>query len=137
MAAPKTPLLTVDCVLFDKAGRVLLIRRQNPPFEGQYALPGGFVDIGETVDDACRREMLEETCVKVGRLELVGVYSDPKRDPRGHTCAVAFLARTWRGKAKAGDDAAAVEWVKGWRQTELAFDHGRILRDAERLARGS
>jgi 8-oxo-dGTP diphosphatase len=135
MAVPKTPLLTVDCVLIDKTGQVLLIRRQNPPFKGRHALPGGFVDIGETVEDACRREMLEETGVKVGRLSLIGVYSDPKRDPRGHTCAVAFLARSWRGKAIAGDDAAEVEWVKGWRRTKLAFDHSRIVADAVRLAR--
>jgi 8-oxo-dGTP diphosphatase len=135
MAAPKTPLLTVDCVLFDKTGRVLLIRRQNPPFKGQYALPGGFVDVGETVEDACRREMLEETSVKVGRLTLVGVYSDPKRDPRGHTCSVVFLARSWRGKVIAGDDAADAEWVKGWRRAQVAFDHSRILADAARLAR--
>jgi 8-oxo-dGTP diphosphatase len=69
------------------------------------------------------------------RLELIGVYSDPKRDPRGHTCAVAFLARVGRATAMAGDDAAAAEWVEDWRQMELAFDHANILADAERLLR--
>ena len=79
-----------------RKGRVLLVRRGHPPFKGKYALPGGFVEIGETVEDACRRELMEETGVKAGRLQLLGVYSDPKRDPRGHTCAVVFLTRIAR-----------------------------------------
>ena len=99
-AFPKTPALTTDCVVFDAKRRVLLVRRGHPPFKGKYALPGGFVDIGETVEDACRRELMEETGVKVGRLELIGVYSDPGRDPRGHTCSVAFLARVARADAE-------------------------------------
>lgn len=132
---PLTPLLTVDCVVFDKAGAVLLIRRGKPPFLGRYALPGGFVDIGETIEAACRRELIEETGVKAGRLRLVGVYSDPKRDPRGHTASAAFLALSSRGRGAAGDDAAAVEWVKDWRRAKLAFDHARILADAARLRR--
>ena len=110
----QTPLLSVDCVVFDAKGRVLLVRRGHPPFKGKYALPGGFVEIGETVEDACRRELMEETGVKAGRLELIGVYSDPKRDPRGHTCSVAFLTRVARATPKAGDDAAAAEWVEAW-----------------------
>jgi 8-oxo-dGTP diphosphatase len=135
MRFPKTPALTTDCVVVDAKGRVLLIRRANPPFKGQYALPGGFVDIGETVEDACRRELMEETGVKAGRLELIGVYSEPKRDPRGHTCSVAFLARVARATPKAGDDAAAAEWVGGWSKLELAFDHAKILADAQRKMR--
>ena len=135
MPKPKTPLLAADCVVFDRQGRVLLIRRKNTPYKGRYALPGGFVDIGESVEDACRRELLEETGVRAGPLRLVGVYSHPKRDPRGHSVAVAFMTRASRGKARAGDDAASAEWVKGWRRHKLAFDHSDILRDAARLAR--
>ncbi len=134
MPFPKTPALTTDCVVFDAKGRLLLIRRGNPPFKGRYALPGGFVDVGETVEDACRRELMEETGVKAGRLELIGVYSDPKRDPRGPTCSVAFLARVARSTPKAGDDAAAAEWVEG-SKLDLAFDHAEIVRDARRLLR--
>ena len=132
---PVTPLLTVDCVAIDAKGRVLLIKRGNPPFQGHYALPGGFVDVGETVEDACRRELLEETGVEARKLTLIGVYSDPGRDPRGHTASVAFLARVKSTGAKAGDDAAAVEWVENWRRLDLAFDHKLILRDAAKLLR--
>lgn len=111
----------------------MLVRRRKPPFKGQHALPGGFVDIGETVEDACRRELKEETGVSAGRLRLIGVYSDPRRDPRGHSCSVAFLARVGRARAKAGDDAAAAEWVEHWSQAPLAFDHAKIVAAAERL----
>ena len=130
---PVTPLLVVDCVAVDSNGRILLIRRGNPPFQGQYALPGGFVDVGETVEEACRRELKEETAVEAKKLTLIGVYSDPGRDPRGHSVAVAFLARVKGAGAKAGDDAAAVEWVESWRKLDLAFDHKVILKDAAKL----
>jgi 8-oxo-dGTP diphosphatase len=134
MTVPKTPILTTDCIVFDRLGRVLLIRRGRPPFEGQHALPGGLVEIGETVEAACRRELKEETGVEVGALTLVGVYSDPGRDPRGHTCTVAYLARVEDATPSAGDDAAGAEWVDDWRRVTLAFDHAQILADAVRLA---
>jgi 8-oxo-dGTP diphosphatase len=136
MPFPVTPALTVDCVVFDRRGRVLLIRRGNEPFKGAYALPGGFVEVGETVESACRRELEEETGIKAGALALVGVYSDPKRDPRGPTCSVAFLARVDGAEPKAGSDAAAAAWVGDWRSLKLAFDHALILADAERLGAG-
>jgi 8-oxo-dGTP diphosphatase len=135
MAKPRTPLLATDCVVFDARGRVLLIRRKHPPFKGHYALPGGFVDIGENVENACRRELAEETGLRAGRLRLVGVYSDPKRDPRGHTCSAVFLAKVARGTLKAGDDAAAAEWVADWRKADLAFDHARVVADASKTAK--
>ena len=137
MPLPKTPLLTVDCVVFDPENRVLFIRRKNPPFAGSYALPGGFVDIGETVEAACRRDLAEETGVKVKTLKLINVYSAPDRDPRGHTCSVAFWARVDKPDARAGDDAAALEWVSGWRGADLAFDHKRIVMDAFRAMRST
>jgi 8-oxo-dGTP diphosphatase len=134
MPMPHTPALATDCVVFDALGRVLLVRRKFPPFQGGYALPGGFVQIGETVEDACRRELMEETGVEAGPLRLVGVYSDPGRDPRGHTCSVVFLTLVGRPEAKAGDDAAAAEWICDWSRIELAFDHAKVLADAARLA---
>jgi 8-oxo-dGTP diphosphatase len=131
MGLPNTPLLTTDCVIRDKAGRVLLIRRKNEPFKGAYALPGGFVDVGETVEAACRREVAEETGLAVSELRLVGVYSDPGRDPRGHTVSVAFAARLPESpQPQPGSDAAAAEWIADWSGQKLAFDHARIIADA-------
>ena len=134
MPLPKTPALTVDCVVFDPRGRVLLVRRKNEPFKGAYALPGGFAEIGETVETACRRELLEETGIEVGALRLVGVYSDPQRDPRGHTVSIVYLAQLRNAaEPRAGSDAAGVEWVEDWRAHQLAFDHAQVLADAEKL----
>jgi 8-oxo-dGTP diphosphatase len=136
MGMPNTPALTVDCVIYDPKGRVLLIRRKNRPFKGAFALPGGFVDIGETVEAACRREVLEEVGVTVNGLQLVGVYSDPGRDPRGHTVSVAYLARLPEAPSpRAGSDADSAEWVKDWRALDLAFDHAKIIADAERIVK--
>jgi 8-oxo-dGTP diphosphatase len=132
MAAPQTPLLTTDCVIFNKDDAVLLIRRKHHPFAGFYALPGGFVDVGETVDSACIREVREETGLDVSDLILVGVYSRPGRDPRGHTASIAYMTRlTEPVMPKAGSDAAAVEWIAHWREVSLAFDHAEIVGDAE------
>lgn len=129
-----TPKLAADCAVFLPGGLVL-IRRRFPPFQGGYALPGGFVEVGETVEAACARELLEETGLEVdpGALRLVGVYSDPQRDPRGHCVSAAFTVRLDQGAPKAGDDAAAVEVVPDWRAVTLGFDHAKIVSDAERL----
>ncbi|WP_297536402.1 NUDIX hydrolase [Thermococcus sp.] len=122
--------LTVDGVIIHNNG-VVLIRRKREPFKDFYALPGGFVEYGESVEDALKREMKEETGLDVRILRLVGVYSDPGRDPRGHTVSVAFLC-LGEGKLKAGDDAKEVHVfpVDEALKLPLAFDHGRILRDA-------
>ncbi len=131
MPTPVTALITVDCIAFsDKS--VLLIKRKNPPFRGCFALPGGFVDVGETVEHACRREFNEETGLQAGVLELVGVYSSPDRDPRGHTVSVAFATELTRDPPTAGDDAAAANWIVDWQNQELAFDHALIIADAAR-----
>ena len=131
--APKTPLLTVDCVVFDKADRLLLIRRAKPPFKGRYALPGGFVDIGETVEHAALRELKEETGLEGKIVRLIGIYSDPKRDPRAHTVACAFLVRPRTTKVAGGDDAASAEFVADWRAFKLAFDHEKIVDDTRKF----
>ena len=130
-----SPPLTVDCVVFDRKDRVLLIRRRFAPFKDHLALPGGFVERGETVESACRRELFEETGLKVGRLSLIGVYSDPKRDPRGPTVSIAFLARSSRTKISAGDDAQSAAWFTLKQARPLAFDHADILIAALRLAK--
>lgn len=136
MGLPKTPALTTDCVIYDPEARVLLIRRGHDPFGGCYALPGGFVELGEDVEAACRREVREETGIEVDALRLVGVYSDPSRDPRGHTVSIAYATLLPRALSpQSGSDAASAEWVEDWRALGLAFDHAEILADAERLVR--
>jgi 8-oxo-dGTP diphosphatase len=122
-------VLSVDAVLFDPAGRLLLIRRKYPPFQGQFALPGGFVDYGETVEAAVMRELLEETGVSTTITCLVGVYSAPDRDPRRHNVSVAFLMQPSGQTPQGGDDAASAAYVENWRGVELAFDHRRIVED--------
>jgi len=130
------PSLAVDAVWLRRRD-VLLVRRGRPPFRGEWALPGGFVEIGETVESAVLRELREETGLS-GRLGgLVGVYSDPRRDPRKHTVSVVYLIEGRGGTPKGGDDAAAAEWVPLEPWPPLAFDHGRILRDAIRAVKGS
>lgn len=135
MPKPVSPLLTVDAViLLNNKKDIVLIRRKNPPFQGQFALPGGFVDRGETVENACIREVKEETNINVKILKLIGVFSDPKRDPRGHTVSVAFLCAplTKKEKPKALDDAADLEIVsiRQLSSLELAFDHMRIIKSS-------
>src|ERR671916_789742 len=93
MVGPETPKLMVDVVVPSEEGQVLLIRRASDPYEGQWALPGGFVEVGETLEDAAVREAGEETGLEVEVVRLVGVYSDPARDPRGHNVSCAYLAR--------------------------------------------
>ncbi len=128
MAGPETPNLMVDVVIPSGRG-IVLIRRASDPFEGRWALPGGFVEIGETVEAAATREAAEETGLAVELARLVGVYSDPERDPRGHNVSVAFLARVIGGDLIAATDAAEVA-VLDPDSVELAFDHRRIVADA-------
>ena len=136
MGLPQTPLLTTDCAIFNSEGAVVLIRRKHPPFAGAYALPGGFVEVGETVEAACIREVREETGLEVSELTLVGVYSRPGRDPRGHTVSVAFATELpSTAEPRAGSDAASVAWVADWREVRLAFDHAEIVADAIALLR--
>ncbi len=126
----KQPSLAADCVVFDPAGRLLLIRRKNPPFRGQYALPGGFVDYGERMEEAALRELREETGIEGRIVRLIGVYSRPDRDPRGHCVSAAYLIEAGSHKAVAGDDAAEAEFVSNFRAEKLAFDHDEIVADA-------
>lgn len=130
MPSPITPVLTVDAVICDPELGVLLIRRRNPPFQDCWALPGGFVEVGETCEAACRREAREETGLTVEIAGLLGVYSDPARDPRGHTVSAVFLCRAEAGTLAGADDAAEARWFADLVGVELAFDHGRVLADA-------
>ena len=129
LAGPETPKLMVDVVVPSEGGRILLIRRGSDPYEGHWALPGGFVEVGETLETAAAREAEEETGLKVEIVRLVGVYSDPDRDPRGHNVSVAYLARAQDGEPSAASDAAEASFLDP-STVELAFDHEKIIADA-------
>ncbi len=130
------PFLTVDAVIFDNLQQplsVLLVERKNPPFG--WALPGGFVDYGERVEDAVKREVKEETGLDFLNEKLVGVFSDPGRDERFHTVTVAFLGE-YAGNLSAGSDAADVKWFDLEKLPDLAFDHRDIIEKAIGCIRG-
>jgi 8-oxo-dGTP diphosphatase len=129
----RNPAPTVDLIieLIDRPQRpIILIERHNPPLG--WAFPGGFVDYGESVETAARREAQEETSLAVELVEQFHVYSDPQRDPRKHTLSVVFLA-TATGEPAAADDAKSLEIFQLWDAPQnLCFDHDRILRDYRR-----
>jgi 8-oxo-dGTP diphosphatase len=128
------PALTADVlvVTLEPSPRILLIRRKNAPFAGHWAIPGGFVDAGESAEQAAHRELLEEAGVQVPDLEQLFTASAPGRDPRGWTVTVAFLARIRPDQIqpRAGDDAAEVGWFELEHPPEMAFDHAMILQKA-------
>jgi 8-oxo-dGTP diphosphatase len=125
----RNPALTVDVVIYDPERGVALIERANIPHG--FALPGGFVDLGESVEDAAVREMREETGLDVELTGLLGVYSRPDRDPRGHTVSTVFTGRAKDpARLQAGDDARrAAFYPLASLPKEIVFDHAEILRD--------
>lgn len=133
------PAVTVDAALFgldEEDLKILLIRRGGEPFKGHWALPGGFVQVGEAPETAVARELEEETGLRVKRLVQLGAYGAPDRDPREHVISIAFLGLTPIGEhnPKADTDADAVAWHALDDLPPLAFDHGKIVDDAlERL----
>ena len=127
---PITPLLTVDIIIemMDQSDHpIILIERKNPPHG--WALPGGFVDVGETIETAAIREAKEETNLDITLIELLGIYSDPQRDKRGHTVSAVYIAQA-SGPPKAQDDAANLQICNPTQPPgNLAFDHQQILDD--------
>jgi 8-oxo-dGTP diphosphatase len=131
----RMPRLTVDAWVRDRRKRLLLVQRGRPPFEGRWGLPGGFCEWKETTEACCARETLEETGVRVKVGALLGVYSRPDRDPRGHNVTVLYAARPVSGHARGGDDAADARWFTAAEAKKLryAFDHRSIV--LEQLAK--
>jgi 8-oxo-dGTP diphosphatase len=127
MSAPQTPLCTVDCIIQLTGDRIVLVRRAHEPLG--WALPGGFVDVGEPLHDAAIREAKEETGLVVDLSEQFFTYSDPARDPRGHNVSTVFIG--WaEGEPRGGDDAAeARAFAPDALPTDLCFDHRTILSD--------
>ncbi len=119
------PVPTVD-IIIETRGGIVLIERKNPPHG--WALPGGFVDYGESLEEAARREALEETGLTVRLLRQLHTYSDPRRDPRQHTISTVFVAAA-DGEPTAGDDAARAAVFNHHNLPPLVFDHAHILRD--------
>ena len=128
--------VTADAVLFaerDGQTYVLLIQRGNEPYKGCWAFPGGFLEMDETVARCAERELEEETGIVLTGLQLVGIYSDVERDPRGRVITAAYAAMTTMPEATASDDAAAAQWWPLNALPKLAFDHDKILADAKKV----
>jgi len=122
----KTPRITIDGIII-KDQKILLVKRKNDPFKDKWALPGGFVEYGEKTEDAIMREVLEETGLRTKINQLAGVYSDPNRDPRGHTITIVYTLDIIGGELKAGDDASDVKFFNAEELPKLSFDHDKII----------
>ena len=135
MDKPRNPIPTIDIILSEHSNinKVLLIKRNKEPFKDYFSLPGGFVNEGEKIEDAVRREAEEELLVKVEPIDILGVYSDPNRDPRGHIISITFIAKINSGEPEAGDGVAELKWIEinNIKDIKLGFDHSRILSDYE------
>ncbi len=133
------PSVTVDVVIFslrEKDLKVLLVRRGQPPFAGKWAIPGGFIHPDESLEEAARRELAEETGVRDVYLEQLYTFGSPKRDPRGRVITVAHVALVPESvTARAGDDAVAAVWHSAYHLPPLAFDHAEIIRYAHQRLR--
>jgi len=110
----RNPVPTIDIILSENSNsnKVLIIKREKDPFKDYFSLPGGFVNEGEKVEDAVRREAEEELLVKVEPIDILGVYSDPNRDPRGHIMSITFMAKITSDELKAGDGVAELRWIE-------------------------
>lgn len=126
---PDRVALTVDAVITDAHGRVLVMERGTEPFRGSWVLPGGYVDPGETVEQACIREVREELGLDVMLTGLIGIYSEPGRDPRGSVVSIAYRAEVVGGTLTVTAEARAHRWLEPDEDVPMGFDHARILAD--------
>lgn len=132
----KNPTPTVDVIIVRDC-QILLIKRKKDPFKNELAIPGGFINENETIEQAAAREMMEETTLPVNLIEILGVYSDPKRDPRKHIITTVFVGEIIGDKNLnpiAADDASEAIWIsiESIKEFSFAFDHKKILNDFEK-----
>ncbi|MBI4015729.1 MAG: NUDIX hydrolase [Candidatus Aenigmarchaeota archaeon] len=134
----KAPLASVE-IIIEKDGKIVLIKREGPPFKGKWKLPGGMVEYGQTVEQAAVLEAKEETNLDVELLDILGVYSNPQRDPRFHSLATVFVAKPLNGELK-GDivETTDAKWIdiKYLTTDDMGFDHGKILEDFKKWLSG-
>jgi 8-oxo-dGTP diphosphatase len=128
-------MVTVDAAVFafiDGRAKLLLIQRKHEPFQGRWALPGGFVEMDEDLPEAAARELAEETGLRDVRLEQLGAWGRPGRDPRGRTVTIVYfgVVHDNREQVQAADDAALVQWFDVDNLPDMAFDHDEIARRA-------
>jgi len=121
--------VTVD-ILLEDAGKILLVKRAFPPFKGRWALPGGYIEYGERAEEAAAREAKEETGLDIQLGSIIGAYSDPKRDPRGHQISIVYRAKKKSGRIKKSKETKEVKMWNIAKLPKLAFDHAEIIRDA-------
>ena len=125
------PRITSDSVVVNEKNEILLVKRDHSPYKNRWALPGGFVEKGETVEKAAIRECLEETGIRTEVLDLLGVYSNPRRDPRGHVVSLIFQMKPLSSKTKTSKETSDVRFFALDKVPKnLAADHGKILQDA-------
>lgn len=133
MPKPNKMSVAADTVVFNSdKSKVLLVKRKFPPFKGKYALPGGFVEIDENLDVAAKRELFEETSLKVKKVVQVGAFGNVGRDPRGRNIGIAYttIVNEKKVKPKANDDAKEVKWFNVKKLPRLGFDHNLIIKEA-------
>jgi ADP-ribose pyrophosphatase YjhB (NUDIX family) len=128
----RNPIPRVDAIIHNEKNQILFVKRTNDPFKYRISLPGGLVNYGERIEDALRREVKEETSLNIEPLEILGVYSDPDRDPRGHVISIVFVCLIMDNlKDKDGNDAGEMRWINlnEIENNTYAFDHKMIIED--------
>lgn len=126
----KSPILTVDGLIINKKGEVLLLKRNHFPFVGLWVLPGGHVKYGEKIEQALKREIFEETKLKIKKFELLGIYSDPKRDPRYHAVTPAYIIQSYSGKLEGDWESTEQKFFSlNKLPQKIGFDHRQIIND--------
>jgi len=127
------PRIATDCAVLNDKGEVLLVKRNHEPFKGKWAIPGGFMEMGETCEMSALRECLEESGIRAKIISIIGVYSNPGRDPRGHVVSIAYLAKPISGKPGPSDETSDARFFPMNKLPALAADHGKIIKDAKKL----